>query len=97
VNDRDAIALQLTHRFASEVNRALADSRMTIDQLAVKIGVSSAFIRRLLQGEDHLDMRLTLRLFADIIWATGQWMTIAGSPVPPVKKRKTVKPDGVRE
>lgn len=91
MNARETTALQLTHRFASEVSRALADSGMSINELALKIGVSPAFIRRLLQGEDHLPKRLTLELMADIIWATGQWMSVSGSPSPDIESESTVK------
>lgn len=64
---------------------------MTIKELALKIGVSPAFIRRVLQGEDHLAKLLTMQLMADIMWATGQWMSISGSPSPDVEPDNTVK------
>lgn len=90
MNSRETTALQLTHRLASEAHRAMADANMSITDLAAKIGESPTFLRRVLVGENG-NSRVRLSLFADIAWATQQWMSLSVTPIPDVKPETTVK------
>lgn len=90
MNARETTALQLTHRLASEAHRAMADANMSIEQVAAKIGESPAFLKRILVGENG-NSRVRLSLFADIAWATQQWVSISITPVSDDKPTEAVK------
>lgn len=81
MNARETTRLQLVHRFASEAHRAMADSNMSIAQVAEKIGESPAYLKRILSSENGSSRAARLQLWADISWATRQWTSIAISPV----------------
>lgn len=90
MNAREKTARQLTHRLASEAHRAMADANMSIEEVAAKIGESPSYLRRVLVGENG-SSRVRLSLFADIAWATQQWVSISITPVSDDKPDDTVK------
>jgi len=91
VNARESAALQLSHRVASEIHRALADANMSIEDLAVKIGESPAFLKRVLVGENGSLRLIRLPLLSDISWATQQWISISITPLDPVEPVNAVE------
>lgn len=91
MNGRETTSLQLTHRFASEAHRAMADANMSINELAAKIGESPAYLRRVLSGENGKSSAIRLNLLSDIAWATGQWLSVSITPVGDDEPADTVK------
>ena len=79
--DRDILARQLAYRLAAEINLALAESNMSLKQLAGKIGESEAYLKRVLAADDNVANVIKMRLIADVAWATGRWISISVSPI----------------
>lgn len=85
MNARETTRLQLGHRIASEIHRAMADSNMSIAQLAAAIGESEAHLKRVLSGENGHSRAVRTQLLADVAWATGQWISISITPISDVE------------
>lgn len=91
MNARETTRLQLGHRIASEIHRMMADSNMSIPQLAAAIGESEAYLKRVLTGENGHSRAIRAQLLADISWATQKWMSIAITPISDAEHSATVE------